>query len=647
MSYNLPSEERRGGRGSVAAGQRKRWRMRPTLMVLEDRKLLSTIVVNNATDTPVAGKIDLRQAIVKANTSGGDQDIEFDNTVFSTQKTITLSGKQLEVSDKTGAVTITGPDAGVIVSAAGKSRVFQIDGGANASITGLTITGGKSPSGGGIENLGTLALTADVLTGNAEAAGGNGGGAVLSSGGATSLTIDSSTISNNTATFTGGGICLIDGGSLSINDSTISGNTSARDGGGITLQSVSADLTADLSDCTISGNSAATSGGGIQNVNNSASNSTAVELDGCMIASNKASLTGGGLANNDSATLSGCTVKGNSAADGGGIANGGTLEIDSSNLFNNLASTGAGGGLAAGGAIFSNGGTVALSNKSSLTSNQAIGGKGTSSVAAGDGIGGGLALEGNSTATVTNTTMSSNSARGGAGAAGANGGNGIGGAIAVAIGGSSDTSSLTLTGSQLKFNIARGGSGGSGANGGNGWGGGVFFGTGATALIDPSMVDYLVVTTRPWAVLATTGSAGDGLGGGLYVDHRRVGQHQECDRYNHLFQHHVDLRPQQRHLRHRDSTSEFHRHLPSLAGRGAKTGTVPAAEMMWNKEEVRHSADSSEHSAGWCESPNALLATRNDPVIVPVRRTCGALWSDGNLDRSRCSCSRNVRSAGI
>ena len=50
---------------------RPRRRMRPTLMALEDRRLLSTIVVNNPTDTPVVGQIDLRQAISLANTNGG------------------------------------------------------------------------------------------------------------------------------------------------------------------------------------------------------------------------------------------------------------------------------------------------------------------------------------------------------------------------------------------------------------------------------------------------------------------------------------------------------------------------------------------------------------------------------------------------
>ena len=93
--------------------------MRPTLMALEDRRLLSTIVVNNPTDTPVTGEIDLRQAIVQANSNGGAETITFDKTVFKTPQTITLNGTQLELSDTTGTETITGPKAGVTVSGGG------------------------------------------------------------------------------------------------------------------------------------------------------------------------------------------------------------------------------------------------------------------------------------------------------------------------------------------------------------------------------------------------------------------------------------------------------------------------------------------------------------------------------------------------
>ncbi len=101
--------------------------MRPSLMGLEDRNLLSTttIVVNNPTDTPVAGQIDLRQAIGMANSNGGNETITFDSKVFKTPQTITLDPTlgQLELSDATGTETITGPKAGVTISGNNASRV--------------------------------------------------------------------------------------------------------------------------------------------------------------------------------------------------------------------------------------------------------------------------------------------------------------------------------------------------------------------------------------------------------------------------------------------------------------------------------------------------------------------------------------------
>ena len=63
--------------------------------------------------------------------------------MFNTPQTITLSGTQLELSDTTGTETITGPAAGVTVNGNDASRVFQVDAGVTASISGLTITGGS------------------------------------------------------------------------------------------------------------------------------------------------------------------------------------------------------------------------------------------------------------------------------------------------------------------------------------------------------------------------------------------------------------------------------------------------------------------------------------------------------------------------
>ena len=75
MKFNLASDPRRGRRGTAAARKRRRWRLQPTVLALEDRRLLSTIVVNNPTDTPVPGQTDLRQAIDQANTARGGVDL--------------------------------------------------------------------------------------------------------------------------------------------------------------------------------------------------------------------------------------------------------------------------------------------------------------------------------------------------------------------------------------------------------------------------------------------------------------------------------------------------------------------------------------------------------------------------------------------
>ena len=142
-------------------------RIHLALEALEDRWVPSTIVVNNPTDIPVAGLIDLRQAIATANTNVGDDQITFDKTVFNTPKTILLGGSQLDLSDTTGTTTITGPKTGVTVDGGKLSRVFLVDANVTASISGLTVTGGITPdNGGGVANYGTATLTNCTVSGN-------------------------------------------------------------------------------------------------------------------------------------------------------------------------------------------------------------------------------------------------------------------------------------------------------------------------------------------------------------------------------------------------------------------------------------------------------------------------------------------------
>ena len=113
---------------------------------------------------------DLRYCINQANADDQANTIVFDSTVFSTPQTITLNGGQLELSDTSGTQTITGPAAGVTISGGGNSRVFQVDEGVTASISGLTISGGSMSTGdgdgGGLANYGTATLTDCTLSGN-------------------------------------------------------------------------------------------------------------------------------------------------------------------------------------------------------------------------------------------------------------------------------------------------------------------------------------------------------------------------------------------------------------------------------------------------------------------------------------------------
>jgi hypothetical protein len=108
----------------------------------------------------------------------------------------------------------------VTISGNNASRVFQIDSGVTASLSGLAITGGRASQGGGLYNLGTAMLTNCTVSGNT--AGGSGGG--VFNGGTATLT--DCTVSGNTTPFNftskGGGI--FNSGLLTLSNSTVAGN---------------------------------------------------------------------------------------------------------------------------------------------------------------------------------------------------------------------------------------------------------------------------------------------------------------------------------------------------------------------------------------------------------------------------------------
>ena len=325
-------------------------------------------VVNTTTDdaSMASGKLSLREALTLVNLDGGPEygpttSITFDPTVFANgvANTITLTQGQLELSRPFGPVAMKGPGAAALtITAANASRVFQVDAGVTASISGLTISNGSSDHGGAILSAGTLALDVCMIDLNSVAtdgggiyntkkltvsnctfssdSAGNAGGAIFDSSGST-LTVSGSTFSNNAA---GGGSSALpvplaggaigNAGVLTITESTFSGNTASGtseggaigNGGSLTALNV-----------TITGNTAAGQGGG-------------------------------GIANSGSLTAANVTIAGNSAGEkaGGGILNSGNLMAVNVTIAHNSAGEQAGGGIAnTGSALLNN--TIVAANQ--------------------------------------------------------------------------------------------------------------------------------------------------------------------------------------------------------------------------------------------------------------------------------------------
>jgi hypothetical protein len=311
--------------------------------------ILITLTVDSLGDAGIgsgdAG--DLRYCIDQANSDGQSNAIVFDPTVFSTPQTITLSGGELELENIWGTQTITGPAAGLTISGGGSSRVFQVDPGVSASITGLTISGGYAYSlGGGLFNQGTATLTDCTLSGNSAFYGGgmfNDGTANISdctlsgniSDGLTNIgsaTLIGCTITGNDRGVVNARTPYQDTADLVLINCTINGNYG---------EGVANSALLSLTNCTISGNTGY-SGGGLDNYGGLAT------LTGCTITGNY----GGGVSNTANLAMSDCTLSANSALDGGGLDNGGSATLTDCTLSGNVATPDGGDSSGVGGAVF-------------------------------------------------------------------------------------------------------------------------------------------------------------------------------------------------------------------------------------------------------------------------------------------------------
>jgi fibronectin-binding autotransporter adhesin len=258
----------------------------------------------------------LYDAVAAANTSGSPTTIK-----LAKGGTYILNDGSLEI---TGTITIQGN--GATIDGADTYRVFIVEDPGNLTLNDLAVTGGSADYGAGICN-------ANVLT---EEAGGI-------------VTLNSSSVSGNTATApspgsfaTGGGIFNFLG-TVTLNNSTVGGNAATAPdagsnawGGGISNLAG----TVTLHNSTVGGNTAATTGeasypygGGIFNLIG-----TVTLNDASNINKNTATATGPG-----------------SFATGGGIFNlNGTVTLnDASNINKNTATATGPGSFATGGGIFS------------------------------------------------------------------------------------------------------------------------------------------------------------------------------------------------------------------------------------------------------------------------------------------------------
>jgi len=396
---------------------------------LEDRTMLSALVVNNGTDSHVDGEFSLREAVGQANTDATDgisDAIQFDPslsgaTIVLTQGPLWLYGAgggaiTIDASGLSSPITVSGNNSSEVFTVGNAGHVVQ------AALVGLIIDNGNANLGGAIDNFGILSVSNCTVSGNTASV--SGGGIENYEG---TLTLNNLTISGNSApNGKGGGIDNYQG-TLTVSNSTISGN-SAPDGygGGIDNQN-SGTLT--VNNCTISGNSATGSvmvqgglvigsGGGIGNyigtmevTNSTVSNNTAVD--------------GGGISNgafSNTLTVSNSTISGNSALAsgfseilgcGGGIYSQGTLTLNNCAMSTNSAESYGGGIFNSRGCALTLGNSTVSGNSSAYDAG-AIENVGTATLSGAtisdNSAGSGGGIENNGTLTVSNCTISGNSA---------------------------------------------------------------------------------------------------------------------------------------------------------------------------------------------------------------------------------------------
>jgi mucin-19 len=242
--------------------------------VTQPARAAATITVGSCDES------DLDTAIAQANADNAG-----DTIAFGCSGTIGLTST-LAI---TGSMTLDGTGQQVTLSGQGQVGVLSVASGVTLTLNDLTVTGGSSADGGGLDNDGgTVNITGSTFTGNDASAG----GAILNQG-----------------------------GTLNVTGSTISGND-AHDGAGVQ----NLDATANITDSTFDEN---VLNGGTGTALNNPSGSTA-SITGSLVIDNLVQTGEGGAVTNDGTLSIASTAF--SANTGGGLLTAGAATVTNSSF---------------------------------------------------------------------------------------------------------------------------------------------------------------------------------------------------------------------------------------------------------------------------------------------------------------------------
>ena len=267
------------------------------------------------------GACDADCSLREAITAAQDGDLINFSTLFNTPRTIDLL---TALPDVNRSISVQGPGANLLTvrrdfNATAAFRIFNIPGGVDngVSLSAITIAGGRSQDSdaGGIVSFSDLRLTNVHVTGNQ---GGNGGGINFAYANGV---FANCTISNNQATFQGGGLQFVgDGGhTLRLINSTVSGNRSGNLAGGIEHVGFSGSSRLEITNSTIANNFAPNVIGGIETFAIGAGSTATTTLRNTIVSGNSPNNLAAGSSSGGAATFQtlGFNLSNDSFAGGG------------------------------------------------------------------------------------------------------------------------------------------------------------------------------------------------------------------------------------------------------------------------------------------------------------------------------------------